>query len=129
MAEGQGVDAHGQDAGLSVDDASEDGVVLGLRHLFYKMSIAQEAGLVGVRVMHLDGEGDRDIKGHQILGDAAHKRAAAVSLHLVSSMGVEALSVWVDAGYRLLQHRTSSRCHNLGHDEAFDIMKEAAGYL
>lgn len=66
----------GQNAGLSVDDACEDGVVLGLLEVVDALRIAQEPGLVAVRVMHLDGEGDWDIKGQQILGDAAHTCAA-----------------------------------------------------
>ena len=81
----------GQDAGLSVDNAGEDGVVLGLSEVVDALRIAQETGLVGVRVVHLDGEGDQDIKGHQILGDAAHTRAAAVSLYVMPSVGLELL--------------------------------------
>ena len=78
----------GQDAGLAMNDACEDGVVLGLGKIVDALRVAQEPGLVGVRVVHLDREGDRDIKGHQILGDAAHTHATAVSLYVMSSMAL-----------------------------------------
>ena len=48
----------GLDARLSVDDACEDGVVLGLGEIIDALRIAQEPGLITVQVVHLDGEGD-----------------------------------------------------------------------
>ena len=60
-----------QDAGLAVDDVVEDSVELSLREAVEALRIAQEAVRVHHGVVHLDGEGDRHIKGHQVPGDAA----------------------------------------------------------
>lgn len=51
----------------------EDSVELSLREAVEALSIPQEAVRVYHGVVHLDGEGDRHIKGHQVPGNAAAK--------------------------------------------------------
>ena len=56
-----------QDTRLAVDDAGEDGVKLSFREAIQALCVTPEAVRIHHGVVHLDCEGDRHVKWHQVL--------------------------------------------------------------